>query len=46
MKSYGFLFWACAVVWIGIAGYGAYLGMRLRAVEKRLDATASRRGPS
>jgi len=42
MKSYDFLFWACAVVWIGIAGYGAYLGMRLRAVEKRLETLGRR----
>ena len=43
MKSYGFLFWAYAIVWIGIAGYGAYLGMRLRAVEKRLEQLGGRR---
>ena len=37
MKNYGFLFWAYAVIWIGIAGYVAFLGVRLRKVSDRLD---------
>lgn len=37
MKNYGFLFWAYAVIWIGIAAYVAFLGVRLRRVSDRLD---------
>jgi CcmD family protein len=37
MKNYGFLFWAYAVIWIGIAAYVAFLGVRLRKVADRLD---------
>lgn len=37
MKNYGFLFWAYAVIWIGIAAYVAFLGLRLRKVSERLD---------
>lgn len=37
MKSYGFLFWAYAIVWIGIAGYALFLSSRLRKVERTLD---------
>lgn len=37
MKSYSFMFWAYALVWIGIAAYGLFLSVRLRKVEKRLE---------
>ena len=36
MKSYGFLFWAYAVVWLGLAGYLFYLFRRIRKVEERI----------
>jgi len=37
MKSYSFLFWAYNVVWIGIAAYVAFLFLRLRSLDGRLD---------
>ena len=37
MKNYGFLFWAYAVIWIGLAGYLLFLGSRLRRVTERLE---------
>ena len=37
MKNYGFLFWAYAVIWLGLAAYLAFLGVRLRRVGDRLE---------
>ena len=37
MKNYGFLFWAYAVIWLGLAAYLVFLGVRLRRVAERLD---------
>jgi len=37
VKSYWFLFWAYNVVWLAIAGYIAYLLLRLRRVGQRLE---------
>jgi CcmD family protein len=37
MKTYWFLFWAYNVVWIGIAAYVAFLLVRLRGLDRRLD---------
>jgi len=48
MKSYTFLFWAYAVVWVGIAGYLLAVFARIRRVDRRLDTLerelAQRRG--
>jgi CcmD family protein len=43
VKSYSYLFWAYATVWVGIAGYALYLSSRLRKVEKALDELAPKR---
>jgi CcmD family protein len=37
MKNYAFLFWAYTLVWLGIAGYIAFLAARLRKVASRLE---------
>jgi CcmD family protein len=37
VKGYNFLFWAYTIVWLGIAGYGVFLAMRIRRVDQRLD---------
>lgn len=37
MKNYGFLFWAYAVIWLGLAAYLLFLGIRLRRVSERLE---------
>lgn len=37
MKNYGFLFWAYTVIWLGLAAYLVFLGVRLRRVTERLD---------
>ena len=37
MKNYGFLFWAYAVIWMGLAAYLFFLGLRLRRVAERLE---------
>ena len=37
MKSYAFLFWACAVIWLGIASFSLLLLGRIRAADRRLD---------
>lgn len=37
MKGYAFLFWAYTIVWLGIVGYLAFLGARLRNVGARID---------
>jgi CcmD family protein len=42
LKSYSFLFWAYAIVWVGIAGYALFLSARLRKVERRLDGIEKR----
>jgi len=36
-KGYDFLFWAYNVIWIAIAGYVAFLMVRLGRVRDRLD---------
>jgi CcmD family protein len=38
LKSYGFLFWAYNVIWIGLAGWLLFVVLRLRRAERRLDA--------
>lgn len=37
MRSYEFLFWGTTVVWAGIVAYLAFLGIRLRRVQGRLE---------
>ena len=37
MKSYAFLFWACAIIWLGIASFTLLLLSRIRAADRRLD---------
>lgn len=37
MRSYSFLFWGFATVWVAIVAYLAFLGLRLRAVAKRIE---------
>jgi len=38
MKSYVFLFWAYNAIWLVLAGYLFFLLLRLRRVERSLDA--------
>ncbi len=42
MKSYAFLFWAYNVVWLGLAGYLLFVFLRVRGVDRRLDALERR----
>jgi CcmD family protein len=42
MKSYAFLVWGYLVVWVGLVTYFAFLGRRLAAVSRRIDALESR----
>ena len=37
MDNYGFLFWAYNVIWIGLVGYVAWLMLRLRQAERRIE---------
>ena len=37
MKNYAFLFWACAIIWVGIASFSMLLLARIRATDQRLD---------
>lgn len=37
MRSYSFLFWGFATVWIAIVAYLLFLGLRLRGVAKRIE---------
>ena len=45
MKSYAFLFWAYNVIWLGLAGYLLLIFLRVRRVDRRLEAL-ERRQPS
>lgn len=44
MKSYSFLFWGYNVVWIGIAGYVAFLFIRLKRLHARVGRLEQRLG--
>jgi CcmD family protein len=37
MKTYSFLFWGYAVIWVGLAAYLTFLLTRLNAVLRKLD---------
>ncbi len=37
MKNYEFLYWAYNIIWIGLAGFLAYLLLRMRATSRKLD---------
>lgn len=37
MRSYEFLFWGYATVWLGIVGYLVFLAVRLRRTLRRLE---------
>ncbi len=36
-KHFPFLFWAYNIIWILIAGYLIYLGLRQRRIQKEID---------
>ncbi|MDB4324829.1 CcmD family protein [bacterium] len=38
MQSYTFLFWAYNIVWASIAGYMLLMFLRVRKLDRRLDA--------
>ena len=42
MKSYAFLFWAYNVIWLGLAAYLLLVFLRVRGVDRRLDALERR----
>lgn len=42
MRSYAFLFWAYTAIWLMLAAYLAWLGVRLGRVGRRLDGLERR----
>jgi CcmD family protein len=37
MKNYEFLFWAYNIIWLGLAGFLAYILLRMRKTAQRLE---------
>jgi CcmD family protein len=38
VKSYAFLFWAYNVIWLALSGFLLFVLLRLRRVDRRVDA--------